>query len=153
MARSRKFSSKKVVDDKYGQFDSTTEYKYWLYLVDLQEKGIITNLDRQREFLLVPSFKDSYGKTVRKMVYKSDMTYEKDGQLVIVDCKGTLYNITIESKNKIKMCKYLNQDARFELIVTLEGKWYNLEDKEQKKEYTELQKVKKNKRKKKKVDK
>ena len=66
MARSRKFSSKKVVDDKYGQFDSTTEYKYWLYLVDLQEKGIITNLDRQREFLLVPSFKDSYGKTVRK---------------------------------------------------------------------------------------
>ena len=83
------------------------------------------------------------------MVYKSDMTYEKDGQLVIVDCKGSLYNITIESKNKIKMCKYLNQDARFEIIVTLEGRWYNLEDKEQKKEYTELQKAKKNKRKRK----
>ena len=51
------------------------------------------------------------------------------------------------------MSKYLNQNARFEIIVTLEGKWYNLEDKEQKKEYTELQKAKKNKRKKKNVDK
>ena len=54
--------------------------------------------------------------------------------------KGSLYNITIESKNKIKMCKYLNQDARFELVVTLGGKWYNLEDKLQKKEYMQIQK-------------
>lgn len=140
MARSRKFASKKVKDDKYGEFDSTTEYKYWLHLCDMQEQGLITNLDRQREFVLVPKFKDSYGNAVRQMVYVSDMTYEKDGQLVIVDVKGSLYNITIESKNKIKMCKYLNQDARFELVVTLGGKWYNLEDKLQKKEYMQIQK-------------
>ena len=140
MARRRKFASKKVKDDKYGEFDSTTEYKYWLHLCDMQEQGLITNLDRQREFVLVPKFKDSYGNAVRQMVYVSDMTYEKDGQLVIVDVKGSLYNITIESKNKIKMCKYLNQDARFELVVTLGGKWYNLEDKLQKKEYMQIQK-------------
>ncbi|MGL5327751.1 MAG: DUF1064 domain-containing protein [Peptostreptococcaceae bacterium] len=146
MARSRKFASKKVEDKKWGKFDSTAEYNYWLELLDMQEKGLITQLDRQIEFVLVPKFKDSYGNTVRQMVYVSDMTFVKDGKLHIVDVKGSLYNITIESKNKIKMCKYLNQDAVFEIIVKLDGKWYNIEDKIQKKEYTE--KVKENKLKK-----
>lgn len=150
MARSRKFASKKVADKKYGNFDSTTEYKYWLHLIDMQEKGLITNLDRQKEFLLVPKFKDSYGNTVRQMVYVSDMTYEKDGKKVCVDVKGSLYNITTESKVKIKMFKYLNQDYRFELIVTLNGKWYNLEDKTEKREYKDLQNEKKSKKKSKK---
>lgn len=147
MARSRKFASKKVKDEKWGEFDSTVEYKYWLHLIEMQEQGLITNLERQKEFVLVPKFKDSYGNAVRQMVYVSDMTYEENGRKVIVDVKGSLYNITIESKNKIKMCKYLNQDCRFEIIVSLNGKWYNLEDKNEKKEYTTIQKENKLKKK------
>lgn len=147
MARSRKFASKKVKDEKWGEFDSTVEYKYWLHLIELQEQGLITNLERQKEFVLVPKFKDSYGNAVRQMVYVSDMTYEENGKKVIVDVKGSLYNITIESKNKIKMCKYLNQDCRFEIIVSLNGKWYNIEDKNEKKEYTTIQKENKLKKK------
>lgn len=151
MARSRKFASKKVNDKTYGEFDSTAEYKYFVnVLLKMQEEGLITNLERQREFVLVPKFKDSYGNAVRQMVYVSDFTYMKGGKLHIVDVKGSLYNITIESKNKIKMCKYLNQDAIFEIMVCLDCKWYNLEDKKQKKEYTEIQKQKKSKKKKKK---
>lgn len=140
-----KYSSKKVNDPTWGEFDSTTEHKYWLELLKQQEKGAISNLDRQKPFLLVPAFKDShYGnKAIRKMEYVSDMSFIRDGQLVVVDVKGSLYNITNESKVKIKMFKYLNQDIRFELIVTYDGRWFNLEDKLEKKEYTELNKQKK----------
>lgn len=134
-----KYSSKKVEDKVYGKFDSTTEWKYWFVLLKMQENAEITNLERQKEFLLVPSFKDTYNSTVRKMVYKSDYTYVKDGKLHIIDVKGSLYNITNESKVKIKMCKYLNQDAIFEIIVTHDGEWFNLEDKVQKKLYKDKQ--------------
>ena len=138
MARSNKFSSKKVSDKKWGEFDSTTEYKYWLHLIDMQEKGLITNLNRQKEFLLVPSFKDSYKNTVRQMVYISDFTFSKEGKEHIVDVKGSLYNTTQEWKVKWKMCKYLYQDYVYEVMVTLNGKWYNCEDKLEKKEYKEI---------------
>ena len=140
-----KYSSKKVDDLKWGIFDSTTEWKYWNELLNQQEKGKITSLDRQKPFLLVPAFKDSQydNKAIRKMEYVSDMSFIRDGQLVVIDVKGSLYNITNESKVKIKMFKYLNQDIRFELIVTYDGRWFNLEDKIQKKEYTELVKQKK----------
>lgn len=134
-----KYSSKKVEDKVYGKFDSTTEWKYWFVLLKMQENGEITDLERQKEFLLVDSFKDTYGSTVRKMVYKSDYTYVRDGKLHIIDVKGSLYNITNESKVKIKMCKYLNQDAVFEIIVTYGGEWFNLEDKVQKKLYKDKQ--------------
>lgn len=140
-----KYSSKKVNDPQWGEFDSTTEHKFWLELLKQQEKGEIANLERQKPFLLVPAFKDSHyeNKAIRKMEYVSDMSFIRDGQLVVVDVKGSLYNITNESKVKIKMFKYLNQDIRFELIVTYDGRWFNLEDKIQKKEYTELVKQKK----------
>jgi len=144
-----KYSSKKVDDPKWGIFDSTTEWKYWNELLKQQEKGEINNLDRQKPFLLVPAFKDSHyeNKGIRKMEYISDMSFIRDGQLVVVDVKGSLYNITNESKCKIKMFKYLNQDTRFELIVTYDSRWFNLEDKIEKKQYTELVKQKKSEKK------
>ena len=140
-----KYSSKKVNDPIWGEFDSTTEHKFWVELLKQQENGEITNLERQKPFLLVPAFKDSHydNKSIRKMEYISDMSFIRDGQLVVVDVKGSLFNITNESKCKIKMFKYLNQDIRFELIVTLDGNWFNLEDKVEKKQYTELVKQKK----------
>jgi len=45
------------------------------------------------------------------------------------------------------MFKYLNQDTRFELIVTYDSRWFNLEDKIEKKQYTELVKQKKSEKK------
>lgn len=138
MAKSKRFSSKKVSDKKWGDFDSTTEYKFWLHLLDMQEKGLITNLERQKEFLLVPSFKDSYKNTVRKMVYISDFTFTKDGKEHIVDVKGSLFNTTQEWKVKWKMCKYLYQDYVYEVIVSLKGVWYNCEDKLEKKQYKDV---------------
>lgn len=140
-----KYSSKKVNDPVWGEFDSTTEHKYWLELLAQQEKGEISNLERQKPFLLIPSFKDSHyeNKAIRKMEYISDLSFIRDEQSVVVDVKGSLFNITNESKVKIKMFKYLNQDIRFELIVTYDGKWFNLEDKEEKKQYSELVKQKK----------
>jgi hypothetical protein len=145
MEKMGKYSSKKVNDPVWGEFDSTTEYKYWIELLSQQEKGEISNLERQKPFLLIQSFKDSHyeNKAIRKMEYISDMSFIRNGKKIVVDVKGSLYNITNESKLKIKMFKYLNQDIRFELIVTYDGKWFNLEDKIEKKEYTELVKQKK----------
>lgn len=144
-----KFKSKKVEYDGMI-FDSITEFQYYTVLKRMQEKGEITDLKCQVPFLLVPSFKDSYGTSVRKMEYISDFTYIKDGKLHIVDVKGSMYNITIESKNKIKMCKYLNQDTIFEIVVKYKDVWYNLEDKQEKKQYMEMYSARKKKKSKKK---
>ena len=54
----------------WGEFDSTTEHKYWIELLKQQENGEISELERQKPFLLVPAFKDSHydNKSIRKML-------------------------------------------------------------------------------------
>ena len=132
----RKYSSKKVIDEVFGEFDSQTEYLYFIELKNKERMGEISDLKRQEEFLLVPSFKDNYGKTIRKMVYISDYTFlDNEGKKHIIDVKGSLYNETNEFKVKMKMCKYLNPDLIFEVIVKIKNKWYNLENPQEKKQY------------------
>lgn len=134
----RKYASKKVVDEVFGEFDSQTEYLYFLELKNKERSGEITDIKRQEEFLLVPSFKDSYGATVRKMVYISDFTFiDKEGKKHIIDCKGSMFNETNEFKVKWKLCKYQNPNLIFELIVKIKDKWYNIEDKNERKQYRE----------------
>lgn len=145
-----KFYSKKIDDPKYGHFDSETEFKYYTkVLLPMQEKGEITNLERQVCYLLVPPFKDSCGNTVRKMEYNSDFTYfdVAKNKTIIVDCKGSIYCVDEKWKCKWKMLKYLQReqkDIEYQVIIEYSPnkktpkKWYDIENKEQKKEYRTL---------------
>ena len=125
----------KPVDNEYGHFDSKTEADYYEVLLKRQDKGEISELDRQRVFMLQEKFKMDSGEGVRKIEYISDFTYMENGQLVIVDAKGSIFNIEETFKIKFKLLKYIHKGCRFEIILKNKDIWYNIEDKEQKKAY------------------
>lgn len=150
-----KFYSKKVIDENGIIWDSTTEYKYGLELKKLQEKGVIKDLQRQVPYLLIPSFKDGQGNSVRKTEYVADFVYidVATGHTVIVDSKGSEFNIDPVFKLKYKMLKdKFKEDntVEFQVIIKYKDVWYNLESKEEKRKYREIYNNRKKKAKKKK---
>lgn len=96
-----KYGNRKVVIDGI-EFDSAKEGRRYSELKLLQRAGVITDLQLQREFELIPAQYETferYGKTGKRLqdgkrcvekscVYKADFTYIKDGQLVVEDVKG-----------------------------------------------------------------
>lgn len=71
------------------KFDSQKEYEYYLILNDRLKRGEISDLKRQVDIEILPSFVDKTGAKHRAMVYKADFVYrDKDGAEHIVDCKG-----------------------------------------------------------------
>lgn len=99
-----KFHAKKIQYD--GQiFDSKAECKRYKELVLAQDTGMIKNLCRQVEYPLIPDQRETstetYTKGPRKgllkpgklleraVTYVADFVYEKNGETVVEDVKGT----------------------------------------------------------------
>lgn len=55
------------------KFDSRKEYRFYLYLKDLEKDNIITDIKRQVKYELQPAFKVA-GKTIRSINYIADFT-------------------------------------------------------------------------------
>ena len=86
--KSQKYSNKKIT--LYGiTFDSQKEAYRYLYLRDLEKRGLITKLELQKEFELIPSQKEN-GKVIERAVkYIADFTYYDDtGTYIVEDTKG-----------------------------------------------------------------
>lgn len=83
-----KYNSKKIEIDGH-KFPSKLEAKRYLELKDLLEKGEIRDLELQKEFILIPSFKKG-GKTYRKTSYFADFCYFniREGKYMVEDTKG-----------------------------------------------------------------
>jgi hypothetical protein len=138
-----RFGSKKVTDKNGIVWDSTTEYNYSLILDKLQEKGEIKDLRRQVTYNLIPSFKDGQGNSIRKMDYVADFVYidVATNNKVILDVKGSAFNIDPVFSNKWKLLKYNlkdEKDIQFKIMIKYKDVWYDLESKEDKKVYKEL---------------
>lgn len=74
---------------KCGKYDSKKEYRRAKELEILQEKGIISGLEEQAKYELIPSQRDNNGKVVERPVrYIADFQYLRDGELVVEDTKG-----------------------------------------------------------------
>lgn len=140
----KRFYSKKITDSEYGEFDSITEYDRFLFLLNLQNKGEIKNLERQTQIVLQEKFKLD-GVAIRSITYKPDYTYvDSDGIYNIEDVKG--YEVSEEVfKIKFKMCKNLIRDAKYKIMVSHKGIWYDIDKPNDKKIYMEAKKSKKNK--------
>jgi len=69
-------------------FDSQKEMKRYLVLKELLNAGIITNLECQKKYVLIPSqYRD--GKCIeRECSYKADFVYKRDGKTIVEDVKG-----------------------------------------------------------------
>lgn len=74
-------------------FDSKSEYDIYHLFKDMEKQGLIQNLECKKVFPLIPktiwynNVKEKK-EAVRELVYISDFCFERDGQKVVVDCKG-----------------------------------------------------------------
>ena len=87
-----KYHNKKVVRD--GEtFDSVKEYHHWIELCLMEKAGLISDLQRQVKYVLIPSQYQECGKKKkcieRECSYISDFSYfDSDGKLHVEDVKG-----------------------------------------------------------------
>lgn len=129
-----KYNSKKV-SNSYGEFDSITEWNYFNLLLEREKRGEIFNLTRQELFVLQDKFKLDSGESIRAITYSADFCYIENGVKVIVDTKGSEFNIDEKFKVKFKMLKNLHRDCKFEIVIKYNGEWFNIDDKEERKKY------------------
>lgn len=97
-AKKSKYNNKKIVNE-FGTWDSKKEFQRWLVLKDAEAQGIITDLQRQVKFVLIPAVTEDYVvhlKTKDKIktrtlqlaiTYTADACYYKNGEYVVEDCK------------------------------------------------------------------
>lgn len=82
-----KYGNRKVTVDGI-EFDSKKEAQRYWELKLMQRAGVISGLELQKEFELIPTQRID-GKVVeRSCKYKADFAYIKDGQQVVEDVKG-----------------------------------------------------------------
>lgn len=82
-----KYYSKKVTIDGIT-FDSKREANRYRELALLERAGQITELELQKEFVLIPSQRID-GKVVeRACKYKADFSYMENGKHIVEDTKG-----------------------------------------------------------------
>lgn len=86
-----KYNNKKIVADGI-EFDSKKEAKRWQELRNLERAGVISDLERQVRFELIPSQKIKVdGKTEtaeRPVSYVADFVYFENGEKIVEDTKG-----------------------------------------------------------------
>lgn len=82
-----KYGNKKVIVDGIA-FDSKKEANRWCKLRDYEKAGIISDLERQVEYGLIPSQRIN-GKVVeRACTYIADFRYKENGEVIVEDTKG-----------------------------------------------------------------
>lgn len=96
------------------EFDSKKEMQRYLVLKEAQERGIISDLERQPQFELIPKVTETYVKhlktkdkecerTVQLATrYKGDFRYKKDGIVVVEDVKASPHMAALDPKFLIK---------------------------------------------------
>ena len=104
--KQNKYKNKKVEYDGM-KFDSKKEYAYYLKLKLMEKADEIFDLERQKEFVLIETFKLA-DKTYRKMCYIADFTYlDKYGKLHVIDVKSPSTRTQVyQLKKKLMAWKY-----------------------------------------------
>lgn len=82
------------------KFDSTLECDRYEYLLDLQSKGLISDLKHHLSLPLLPSYKNYNGDVIPELRYNADFVYKENGKNIVEDVKGAS----------------LFEDSRFEAI-------------------------------------
>ncbi|MCC8176217.1 MAG: DUF1064 domain-containing protein [Bacteroidales bacterium] len=86
-----KYHNRRVTDPSSGeQFDSAREYRRWKLLRAMERAGLISDLQRQVPFELIPALRDAQGRALRATTYVADFTYTDNdtSRLVVEDAKG-----------------------------------------------------------------
>lgn len=105
--KGNKYNAKKV-EINGVQFDSKKEATTYQKLEQMQRTGIISNLQRQVRFELIPKQKDE-----RPVHYVADYVYEKDGETIVADCKSAMTKKLPAYIIKRKLFKYKYPEYKF----------------------------------------
>ena len=119
-----------------GVFDSKQEYDTFLYLKHQEDIGVITKLERQKSFEIIPRLTKTVKvelKTKTKFVerveekaahYTPDFCYWKDGKYVIHEVKSAGTSLARDYPLRRKLIKQViarhNQEVGFEEWVFVE---------------------------------
>lgn len=130
-----KYLARKIKNE-HGTFDSKQEYETFLYLKHQEDVGIITMLERQKSFVIIPKLTKIVSKQLktkikyvervdeREAVYTPDFCYWKDGKYVIheVKSKGTLLARDYPLRRKLikQVIARHNKEVGFEEWVFVE---------------------------------
>lgn len=106
VAKKSKYRNEKVVIDG-TKYDSKKEAKRAEQLETLERLGLITDLEKQKKYVLQPSFK-FMGKTIREIAYVADFVYKEHGDLVVEDVKSPVTRVNPVYKLKKKMMLYVH---------------------------------------------
>lgn len=114
MRQSRaKYGNKRLTIDGVT-WDSKREYQRWLVLRQAEKDGLISDLERQPKFELVPAIKETYVKHLKtkdkvcertiqlSVTYIADFAYIKDGKRVVEDVKASPHMAALDPKFLIK---------------------------------------------------
>lgn len=83
-----KYGNKKVTHNGIT-FDSKKEFTRWNELRLLERAGVISNLQRQVKYTLIPAQRGENGKVIeRECSYIADFVYRQNGQIIVEDTKG-----------------------------------------------------------------
>ena len=82
-----KYGNKSIIYDGI-KFDSVDERDYYMFLLDMQSKGILKIIELQPKIELLAKFK-KYGKSYQAITYTPDFLIQyEDGRKVYLDYKG-----------------------------------------------------------------
>lgn len=99
-AKKSKYNNKKIVNE-FGKWDSKKEFKRWLVLKEAEAQGMITDLQRQVKFELIPAVREKYIKHLKTkdkecertlqlpITYTCDFQYTKNGETIVEDVKAS----------------------------------------------------------------
>lgn len=99
----RKYHAKKVTIDGH-KFDSIKEANRYLELKQLEDAGIISDLELQPRFVLQEAFRCD-GNSYRKIEYIADFRYTQDEQVIVEDVKGMKTDV-YKLKKKLFLKEY-----------------------------------------------
>lgn len=118
--KNNKYNAKKVVVDGIT-FDSETESKRYVALKQAMTDGIISDLELQPQYIILPAIKGTRVKhfkripdrieeyTIQQPVkYTADFRYIKDGQAVVEEVKGSKWSISRDYPLRAKMLRYFH---------------------------------------------
>ena len=113
-----KYGNKKITIPSGEVFDSKREYQRWLVLKEAETKGIISDLEHQPTFELIPKITERYVKHLKTKdkecervaqlpcTYTADFRYIKDGVAVVEDVKISPKMLPPEYILREKMFRY-----------------------------------------------
>ena len=98
--KGKKYNNKTFEAEGY-KWDSQKEFQRWLVLKDAKAQGLITDLQRQVKFELIPAVREDYvvhlktkdkikTRTLQRAIcYTCDFAYYKDGEYIVSDVKAS----------------------------------------------------------------